>query len=470
MNRRNVAGALASVGVMMAAHKACGGTAVGLDRLRARLSGSLVTPGQPDYERLRRVAAFNPETDVDPLAIARCVDVDDVRRCLDYALTSGLDVAVRGGGHDVLGASTTPAGLVIDLAPMAGVAIDPARRFVRLGAGALSGAVMRTAGAHGLAPVLGCNPSVGVAGLTLGGGLGWLLGTEGAACDHLVGADIVTATGRLLRVDAEKRPDLFWALRGGGGNFGIVTSLDLRLADVSQALAGAIGVPVEPPGALAALLRVYRDVMASAPDELALELNIAATPAPTATVLVCWTGDTGRGDRLLAPLRRLGPPRFDTLALGPFGRLAAGGALPPHLFWRGGSLDALGDEAIDALATAVQGAPPGWNLGLGHVMHGQIVRADPAATPLVRRAGQMSYFVGAGWPAAGSGDAGMSWVRATMAALRPHSSPATYVNYLSDDREAAVRAAYGPNYDRLRALKRRYDPGNVFRHNRNIRP
>ena len=442
-----------------------------IERLKSRLKGGLVLRDDPAFEALRRVAGFNPRTDQRPIAIARCADADDVARSIAAARASGLDLAVRAGGHDVMGASNCAGGLVIDLRPMTQIQIDAPKRLARVGAGVISGDFNRAAGEADLAPVLGCNPAVGVAGLTLGGGLGWLLGAHGAACDHLRAAELITADGKRLHVDAHSHPDLFWALRGGGGNFGVVTGFDFELVPLREVLGGPIAFRLGPPGAFADLLRRYRDLMLDAPDQLAIELSTFYLDEPIIAALVCWCGPLNESERVAARVRSLGAPVFDHVRSVAFAHLAdqSGGA-PPNLYWRGASLDALSDAAADAFEAQVRAAPPGWSFGLGHVMHGAVVRVAQGKTPFVRQPGRMAYFLGAGWSGPTGGRERMAWVDSAMAAMAPWSSRATYVNYLSDDRPAAVQAAYGPNYARLRAIKRRYDPDNVFRRNRNIRP
>ena len=463
-------GAAALVGAATAKASA---PSASLERLQAKLKGRLVLPTDPDFNGLRRVRSNNPETDRRPAAIARCAGADDVARTIAFARRSGHDLTVRAGGHDVLGASVCEAGLLIDLANLTSVAIDPRGRTARVGAGVLSGAFNVTAGAHGLAPVLGCNPAVGVAGLTLGGGIGWMLGVHGAACDHLLGAEIVTADGAVRRVDHERDPDLFWAIRGGGGNFGVVTSLDFGLVPLGEVLGGGIAFDGAAPGSIGSFLRFYRDFMASAADALTVELNIFVLDRPIIVALVCWTGASAAGAASLAPLRDYARPAFDGIRPVTYARLtdqSGAHAPPPFLFWRGASLDALDDAAADTLDAIARDAPPGWSIGLGHVMRGQITRVADHATAFVRRGGQMTYFIGAGWDDPAVGAPRMAWVRQAMAKMAPLSSSSTYVNYLGDDSEAAVRRAYGANYERLRQVKRRYDPENIFRHNRNIRP
>jgi FAD/FMN-containing dehydrogenase len=432
----------------------------------------LLRPGDPSFDTLRRVHSFNPETDKQPAGIVRCASTADVARSVAFAREAELEIAVRSGGCDLLGASDCQGGLLIDLRAMDKVVIDRDRRIARVRPGVSSGALVHAAAGTALAPVLGCHPGVGVGGLVLGGGIGWLAGAHGAACDHLLAAEVVTADGRVLTATAQDHPELFWAIRGGGGNFGVVTSLDLDLVAVDQVLAGTVAFSIDAEASLPAFLRFYRDFMLAAPDALAVELNLGMMGDKRILLATaCWSGDAPAGQLVLAPLRAYARPLFDSIGAAHYARLAEGAPpLPPNLLWRGASVDGLSNAAIDQLAASIAEAPPGWSVGMGHFIHGQIARDDPAATALPRRTGQMTYFVGAGWGDGQSGDAGMTWVRATMAAMKPWSSERTYINYLSDDSEAAVRAAYGPRYARLLAAKRTYDPDNLFHLNRNIRP
>jgi FAD/FMN-containing dehydrogenase len=441
-----------------------------LDGLRSKLTGRLILPADPGYDAARRGASFSPAEDRRPAAIVQCASDDDVARAIGFARAGALAVSVRAGGHDVLGECANDGGVMIDLSAMKRIEIDAAGSVAQVQAGVRSGAFASAAKPYGLAPVLGCNPGVGVAGLTLGGGLGWFLGTRGAACDNLIGADLVTADGRRLRVSERENPDLFWGLRGGGGNFGVVTALRYRVHAVTTVTAGAIGFR----GDLGAFLRFYRDLMAAAPDALAIELSISAGRTPAVVAICCWSGAQEEGERVLRSLRAFDKPSFERLgpvAYGDFAGRTGDGPAPGNLFWRGGSLDRLSDAAIDRLTEIAKAGPPGLSIGLGHYMHGQICKLPDSATPLVRRPGQLSYFIGAGWGVPAQAGAAMDSVTSAMAALGPPSSKATYINYLSSDSEAAVRAAYGPaNYARLQRLKDRYDPANLFHLNRNVRP
>jgi FAD/FMN-containing dehydrogenase len=412
--------------------------------------------------------------------IIRCATPEDVVRAVVFAREQGLEVAVRSGGHDVLGASVGD-GLVIDLALMKAISVEPEHRTARVEAGVRSGQLNGALQRSGLAAALGCHPGVGVAGLTVGGGLGWLLGKHGATCDHMFGADVVTADGKMLRASETENKELFWALRGGGGNFGIVTALDFRLHPVDQVLGGVLVFRND----VAQFLRFYRTFMQAAPDQLTVEITIIAAQPPVIVAIVCWSGDAAQGERVLKPLRSLGAPVADWVDRVAFAHLTdrvsdVGSLLgrprpqqqpgPAYSYWKGGSFRELSNASADQIAAAIEHAPPGCSLGLGHCMHGQVCRIKPDATPLIRTAGQVTYFFNAGWGDPRSAAANMEWVNRSWTAMQPFSSQGAYINYLSVDGQAAVQASYGQNYERLLQIKRQYDPSNFFHGNRNIRP
>ncbi len=463
-----------------------------LDHLRAALDGRLILPGETGYDQGRRVASFNPRTDKQPAIIVRCRSPSDIARALDFARSGNLDLAVRGGGHDVMGRSVCDAGVLIDVAPMNAISVSPGRRTARVEAGARAGRVNEALHGHALAAALGCNPGVGVAGLTLGGGLGWLLGRFGASCDNVSAVELVTADGRVLRASEDEHADLFWGLRGGGGNFGIATAFEYRVHPVENVVGGYLAYA----GRHAReFLHVYRDFMARAPDELTVELILLASAEPPAhaPVLIagaCYAGSMDDAERILAPLRAVGLPLVNLLREVPYAHLTD---LPAEMarilgtgpsngstetpvpttgfnYWQGGSISNWTDAAIDALIECAGTAPPGWSTGLGHYMHGELCRVSDHDTPLIRREGSASYFFNMSWRDADRSADAMAWVDRSLATMRPFSDAATYINYLSSESEPAVATAYGNNYPRLQALKRKYDPDNVFRLNRNIRP
>ena len=459
-----------------------------LKELSQRFKGQVILPGDSDYESARSVASFNPSTDKYPRIIARCADSSDVAKSIQFARDHSLEVAVRAGGFDVLGASVCEAGMVIDLSRMKAISIDSRQRISRVQAGVRSAELSSVAEAHGLAAALGCHPGVGVAGLTLGGGLGWLAGRYGASCDNLRGADVITAEGRMIRASGAENPDLFWAIRGGGGNFGVVTSLDFQLHPVDKVFGGVAAYR----GDIAAFLRFYRDFMKTVPDELTVELSIRVLGKPTILATACWCGDLAEGERVLRPLRELEMLLADAISVVPYAHLidrpgpdfgrrlfepGASPSPPPrgdngrvYDYWRGGSLQELSNDAAETIAAAACKAPPGWAIGLGHYIHGLVSRATLESSSLPRNAGQFTFFFDANWRDPQLADSAMSWVDGSLATMRSYSSAGTYVNYLSTNSDAAVRASYGQCYQRLAGLKRKYDSNNFFHLNRNVHP
>ena len=288
-----------------------------LTEFRNAFKGSIIVPGDADYDRTRAVASVNPRTDKRPRLIARCSNVDDAVRAIEFGRAQVLEIAVRAGGHDVLGASVCDDGVVIDVSQMKGIVIDAGRRTARVECGVRSSELNAATSPHGLAAVLGCNPAVGVAGLTLGGGLGWFLGRFGAACDNLIAADVIDANGTHRHASADENPDLFWALCGGGGNFGIVTALEYQLHPVDRVLGGLIAFRTDIPP----FLRFFRDFMSSAKDALAVEMSIVMLDRPTILCTVCWSGDPTEGERELRLLRAFGPPLADAVGWVSYGRL-----------------------------------------------------------------------------------------------------------------------------------------------------
>jgi FAD/FMN-containing dehydrogenase len=461
--------------------------AAAISGLANRIRGRLILPSDPGYDSARRVFSWNPATDKRPALLVCCAGRDDVRAAIEYAHRANLEVAIRSGGHDVLGKSVCEGGMVIDLSPMKGIAIDPKRRVANVEAGVTAGELNAAAAKYDLAVALGCNPLVGISGLTLGGGLGWLLGKHGAACDNLRSIDLVSADAQNLHASHDENPDLFWALHGGGGNFGVVTNFEFEMYPLDAIAGGFIVYPREK---AAEFYRFYGDYMKVAPDELAIETSLDARGI---LVMVCYSGDMNRSEHVLEPLRKFGsfkgslarmpyvglqtPPllghiadaierEFRSLA----DRLSGHESRRPFIYWKGGSLNELNHQAIEILTEASRNAPPWCSIGLGHYMHGAVCRADPASTPLIREQHALSYFINASWTEARDGDRAVRWVNDYWKNLQPLSANRSYVNYLSADDEPSVVSAYGANYERLAALKSKYDPSNFLHLNRNIRP
>jgi FAD/FMN-containing dehydrogenase len=393
---------------------------------------------------------------------------------VELARNHALEIAVRAGSHSYQGWGTSD-GLVIDLSGMKQVSIDPASRVGRVDTGVLSGEFVRAAGPHGLAPVLGDCPGVGVAGLTLGGGLGWLSGLHAAACDNLLSARVVTADGRILVADASSNPDLFWAIRGGSGNFGVATSFDCRLHAVGTVTAGRIYYSL---GDARTVLRFFREWMAEAPDSLQADVNL--TPKDRSMfVRLCHAGDTTEAERLLRPLRTVATPSKDTVERQDYTELAGmppshesnASALPGFGFTKGVYLERMSDEAIDATLDRLAQAPDEARIGFGHYMHGEVCRVKPEATAFELRApGAVHMRIGLTWEDTATADRLMTWADETWRLLRRFSANRIYANYQSYEGNDAAKAVFAGNHSRLVSIKRKFDPTNLFRRNSNVQP
>jgi FAD/FMN-containing dehydrogenase len=439
----------------------------------------LIDPGHREYDEARKV--WNGAIDRRPALIARCADASDVTAALRLARERDLEVAVRGGGHGVAGLAVNDGGLVIDLSPMKGIAVDPERRTARAGAGVLWGELDAATQAHGLATVGGIVTHTGIAGLTLGGGIGWLMRRHGATVDNLLSATVVTPDGAVLDAGA----DLMWGLRGGGGNFGVVTEFEFRLHPVGPTvLAGPLYYALEDgPEAL----RHYRDFIAAAPDELTTILNLRRAPPlpmlppelhgkPVVTIGTCWAGDPGEGERALAPLRAHGRPLADLIAPRPY--LELQGMFDPavphgwHYYWKSWEVPPLTDATIDTLLerTAAITSPRSYTIVFQ--LGGAMARVGEHDTAFGQRSEGHDVNINAvSLPDDPDHDAHREWTRATFAALESRSAGRAYVNFLADEGQDRVRAAYGEErYARLAALKAEYDPGNILRGNQNVEP
>jgi FAD/FMN-containing dehydrogenase len=445
-----------------------------VQRLREKLKGRLIVPGDPAYESARRVFYWNPKTETRPAAIVQCGHEEDAVRAVELARQHGLVTAVRAGGHSHLawGGSN---GLVIDLSPLKQISIDPARRLLRAQAGVLGGEAGRAAGAHGLAPVLGQCPGVGATGVTLGGGLGWLSGLFGASCDNLVSARVITADARTLDVDAASDPDLFWALRGAGANFGVTTSFEARLHPIGPVVAGDIHYAVRD---ARAVLRGFRELMHGAPDGFQATLNL--TPDERGVFLnFCHAGAESEARGLLRTLRALAAPVKDVVRRQPFATLAEKAAAtnpgntPPPAFRAIQTVyrDRITDEIIDSIVAELARAAPGTIMGLSHYMHGEVCRVPPDATAFPHRLAHSIHLrVAYTWNDPQHTDdrfaRGDEWLRL----LRPRTDEHIYANYQTYETKAGSPSLFGLNHRRLLALKNEHDPANFFRRNANIRP
>ena len=444
--------------------------------------GLVLTEGDAAYDDARRI--WNGAIDRRPAVIARSIDEHDVAAAIRYGRERDLAIAVRGGGHGVGGYATVEGGLVIDLSAMRGVYVEPTTRRAWVGGGALWGDVDVATHAHGLATVGGIVTHTGVGGLTLGGGLGWLMRPHGLAVDNLRSVRLVTAEGEALTASEGEHPELFWALRGGGGNFGVATSFEFALHSRGPVLAGPLVWPLED---ASAVLRHYRDFIASAPDELATIVVLRHAPAmaplppsihgrPVCLVLVCWTGEHEAGERAIAPLRNFGRPLFDGVAARPYvewqSSLDAGAPHGWHSYWKSCELPALTDETIDLLAGHAQRIESPRSYIIMFHLRGAVARVSEEATAYSQRAAVHNVNIDAVWLPAEEDRAERerSWARAAYEAFAPHQL-GVYVNFLGDEGEERVRSAYGDaKCRRLAEIKARYDPENVFRLNQNIRP
>jgi FAD/FMN-containing dehydrogenase len=442
--------------------------------LGSEFAGELIGPDDAAYEEARPV--YNAMIDRRPALIARCADAGDVVAALRLARERELPIAVRGGGHGVDGLAVNDDGLVIDLAPMRAIAVDPERRTATAEGGVLWGELDAATQAHGLATVGGIVTHTGIAGLTLGGGLGWLMGKYGLAADNLVGAELVTAAGEVLGVDEDDRPDLLWALRGGGGNFGVVTAFTYRVHPVSTITGGLIAHPLE---AAPAMLRFYRDAVANASDEMTVFAGLVHAPDGSghklAAMVVCHAGAPEAAQAELAPFLDFGPPLMAQVGPMPYPvmntLLDAGYPKGALNYWMSSFTDGLSDTLIDTAVERFATVPSPMTAMLFEHFHGAVTRVEPTATAVPHRVPGWNVFIPSVWTDPAATDANIAWTRETHAALKPQLSDRRWLNYLDDDAaEDAIRGAYGPNYERLREIKRIYDPENVFHLNHNIAP
>jgi FAD/FMN-containing dehydrogenase len=455
--------------------------AAALDELRHAFRGELIGPDHPAYDEHR--AVWNGSIDRRPALIARCAGVADVIAAVRFARQTGVLVAVRGGGHSFPGLSVCDDGMVIDLGLMNGIRVDPDRRTVRAQAGVRLGDLDQETQAFGMAVPAGIVTHTGLAGLTLGGGIGWLMRKYGLTIDQLLSADVVTASGELVRASATENADLFWGLRGGGGNFGIVTEFEFRLNPVGPTvLAGPIFWPMEDSPRV---LRFYRDWIADAPDELTtIVVHRMAPPLPfippemhgrkVVSVVVCYAGPIEDGERTVRPLRAFGSPLLDLCRPSRFvDHQALFDASLPSGWWyyfRSCDVAELSDEVIDITADHALRMKSAINTFPIFQLGGAIARVGDDETVFSGRQAGHTFNINATTATAEGFDEERDWSRGLWSALAPYHT-SVYVNFLMEEGEERVRQAYGPaKYDRLKALKTKYDPGNLFRLNQNIRP
>jgi FAD/FMN-containing dehydrogenase len=446
---------------------AVSGAGRSVEALRGKLKGKLYAPTDSGYDIARRGLGSTPVEDRFPALVVQPNGPEDIARTLEFARKHGLEISVRSGGHDTFGASTTPTGVVIDLSEMSAISVDAATGIARAGAGARASMLNAAGSPYGLVPVLGTAGHVGLGGLTLGGGIGWLCGSHGATVDNLLGVEMVTADGRLVRASAQENPDLFWALRGGGGNFGVATSFTYQMQRVAQVLAGKLTFKTD----AAPFLRFMRDFLAQSPDELDLVVIIPVVSPQIVNVALCWSGSMEAGERTLAALKAFSAPVVDTVKMQSYSAFVSGAVVPfENQYWRGGEFDGLSDKAIDAFSAILErGAPESCMISALHYMHGALCRTPAGSTPFIRQSGHILYYAVTTWAGANRPPEKVKWVQDTADQLRAVNSEQTYINYLSYEGAKPIRDAFGPHFGRLSAIKRKYDPQNLFHNNRNIK-
>ena len=456
------------------------------DELGRSFRGEMLLPASPGYDTARSI--WNGAIDRHPACVARCSGVADAVAAVRFAREHDLEIAVRGGGHNVAGTAVCDDGVVVDLSAMRGVRVEPAERTAWVQAGALWADVDHETQAHGLATTGGIVGHTGVAGLTLGGGIGFLMRKHGLVVDNLIEAEVVTAEGSIVRASADEHPDLFWALRGGGGNFGVVTSFRFALHTVGPTvMAGPIFWAADD---TADVLRFYRDFAAEAPDELGTVVRLGTVPPlpvipeelhwrPAIAVICCYAGAVEDGELAVRALRRFGTPLVDLLAPSPYASFQGG--LDDtvrhgwHYYWKATNLAGLSDDVIAVVADHAYAAGSPRSYATMFHMGGAVARVPHDATAYAGRDVAHNIVIDAVWLPDESKERAMAetaWARRFLQALEPHRAAGVYVNFLdSDDDSSRVREAYGDQiYSRLAEVKAEYDPDNAFHHNKNIQP
>ena len=436
--------------------------------LRDSLHGPLLLPGDPGYDAARRV--YNPMVDRRPIAIAQPLDAGDVAAGIRFAVRHGLELTVCGGGHNIAGNAVRDGALMIDLSRLTRLDVDADGRVAHVGGGVRLGELIEATERHGLVTPTGTDSDTGVGGLTLGGGYGFLYGKHGMAVDQVLGVEIVLADGHTVRADAANHPDLFWAVRGGGGNFGVVTQFELRLHELQQTLSGML---VYPFAMAKEVLRYNRVLRGTAPDELTAYAALSTLPDGQKVVVqvLCWSGEVAAGERFLAPIRAFGPPLADLIRPMPYAEvntlLASPLSVGARQYWKQVLLPDIADGVIDAVVRAYDRSVSGLSVVAMTDEHGAGRRVAPDATAFPHRGFASSVAVLSRWFGPEVDASNIEWTRELAAALAPFSDGSRYVNEADDE---PVATMYRGNLARLREIKRRYDPDNVFRANQNIEP
>ncbi len=442
---------------------------------RSKFQGKLILPGDVEYDTARRV--FNAAINKYPSVIAQCVNTDDVVRAIDFARTNGLIIAVRGNGHSVAGHSVCDDGLVIDLSKMKQINVEQTTFTARAEPGVNWAEFDAATQEFQLATPGGAVSCTGIAGLTLGGGIGWLLGKYGLTCDNLVSVDMVTADGRLITASDAENPDLFWGLCGGGGNFGVVTSFEYKLHPVGTVLAGSLRYPLR---AALDVLRFFREFGSKAPDELTLAPSIMmiADDTPVVSIDLCYTGSISEGEKVLKPMRMFGSPLQDTVVPTSYCRFQqefdnvfstdhAEGYLS---YWKSSFLKDLSDDAIRAIVDSFTEVPSRYTLLVIEHYHGALHRVSNERTAYSHRDATYNLLIVSNWLSHADSERNIEWTKTFYKTMEPFCTGTSYVNYLGDEGKAGIEAAYSAEkYSRLSQIKAKYDPDNCFKLNQNIR-
>ena len=446
-----------------------------VEALEEQLRGQLLRPGDDAYDSARKV--WNGMIDRRPALIARCAGVEDITACVDFARDHDLLIAVRGGGHNVAGSAVCDGGLVVDLSSMRSVQVDPKTRTARAASGATWGDFDRETQAFGLATTGGFVSSTGIAGLTLGGGLGWLMCNFGLSCDNLLSVEMVTADGSVVTASDTENADLFWAVRGGGGNFGIVSAFEYRLRPLGQLFGGLLIHPFE---RAEEALRFFRDFAMTAPDELTSAAGLLTSPEGTRAIAIVlvYSGPLEEGARLLQPIRAFGPPIEDHIGAMSYREVQTmlDATVPAgrRYYWKSSFLSGLSDEGIAVLVERFGDVPSPQSQVLIERLGGAVSRVGRDETVFDHRDAPFNLLVMSAWSDAAGDRVNIAWARETWKAMQPLSSGGVYVNYLGEEADEGIeriKAAYGPEkYERLATIKSKYDPQNLFRMNQNIQP
>lgn len=451
-----------------------------IEKLKNKVKGGVVLPDDPNYNEVREI--WNAMIDRRPAVIVQCSGADDVLHAISYARENGLELSIRGAGHNIAGSALCDNGVLIDLSNMKTVTVDVQKRRAHVEPGATLGDFDKAVQAHGLATPVGINSTTGIAGLTLGGGFGWLTRKYGMTIDNLVSVDMVTADGRKIQVSKDENIDLFWAVRGGGGNFGVVTRFEFELYPVGpEILAGLLVFPIEQ---AKQVLRKYREFVKSAPEELNVWVVLRkAPPLPflpenvhgkeVVVLAVFYAGDTKEGENLIDPLRGFGDPVGEHVGAVPYAQWQQ--AFDPLLtpgarnYWKSHNLTELNDGLLDSIIEFVGKLPsPHCEIFVG-LIAGAANRVPSDAMAYAHRDAKFVLNVHGRWDEAAQDKTCIAWTRAFFEASKPYASAGAYVNFMTEEEDDRVAAAYGANYGRLKEIKRKYDPENIFHNNQNIK-